>query len=69
MRILQTRSFNNAAKRRHANQKRDLDDAVRTVAADPAIGETKIGDLAGVRVFKFTMTNQLTLLAYFLAET
>ncbi|MEO5328880.1 MAG: type II toxin-antitoxin system RelE/ParE family toxin [Magnetococcus sp. THC-1_WYH] len=64
MRILQSRSFNNAVKRLHANQKRDLDEAVRAIAADPVIGEAKVGDLAGVRVFKFKMTHQLTLLAY-----
>ncbi|MBU0801066.1 MAG: type II toxin-antitoxin system RelE/ParE family toxin, partial [Alphaproteobacteria bacterium] len=29
-----------------------------------AIGEAKVGDLAGVSVYKFKMTGQLTLLAY-----
>ncbi|MBF0109253.1 MAG: type II toxin-antitoxin system RelE/ParE family toxin [Magnetococcales bacterium] len=64
MRILQSRLFKNAVKRLHVNQKCDLDEAVRAIAADPAMGDAKVGDLAGVRVFKFKMTNQLTLLAY-----
>ena len=64
MRILQTPTFTKAVKRLHANQKRDLDDAVRTVAADPLCGEAKVGDLSDVRVYKFKMVKQLTLLAY-----
>ncbi|HIJ85742.1 MAG TPA: type II toxin-antitoxin system RelE/ParE family toxin [Magnetococcales bacterium] len=64
MRILQSCLFKNAVKRLHANQKCDLDEAVRAIAADPVIGEAKVGDLAGVRVFKFKMTHQSTLLAY-----
>ncbi|WP_353274429.1 MULTISPECIES: type II toxin-antitoxin system RelE/ParE family toxin [unclassified Wolbachia] len=35
---------------------------------NPCIGELKSGDLAGVRVYKFSIFNQLTLLAYFYNE-
>jgi len=32
--------------------------------ADPLLGETKVGNLAGIRVHKFKMNKQVTLLAY-----
>lgn len=64
MRILVTPSFVKAAKKLHQPQKTELDDAVRAVSVDPEIGEAKVGDLAGVRVYKFRLSNQLCLLAY-----
>ena len=64
VRVLQTPTFKRAVKRLHKQQKRELDEAVRAVATDPAIGESKVGDLAGVRVHKAKMNRQLILLAY-----
>ncbi len=64
MRLLVTATFVRAAKRLHRPQKAELDQAVRVISADPIIGETKVGDLAGVRIHKFRMSNQLCLLAY-----
>lgn len=64
MRILQTATFKKAVKKLHANQKACLDDAVRILLADPLLGIEKIGDLANIRVYKFRMLDQLTLLAY-----
>ncbi len=64
MQILQTKAFHNATKKLHPNQKKDLDDAVKVVAHDPHVGEAKLGDLAGVHVYKFKMAKQLTLLAH-----
>lgn len=64
MHLLVTPSFVRATKKLHGPQKADLDDAVRAVDADPEIGEAKVGDLAGIRVYKFRMSNQLCLLAY-----
>lgn len=64
MRLLVTATFVRATKRLHRPQKAELDQAVRAISADPAIGEAKVGDLAGVRVYKFRMSNQLCLLAY-----
>ncbi len=64
MRLLVTATFTRAARRLHRPQKEELDQAVRTISADPAIGEAKVGDLAGARVYKFRMSNQLCLLAY-----
>jgi hypothetical protein len=37
---------------------------VRTIASRPEVGETKVGDLAGVQVYKFRMGKLLCLLAY-----
>ena len=64
MRILQSSVFKRSVKRLHPNQKQYLDGAVQAVMSDPSIGEEKVGDLAGVQVYKFKMVKQLTLLAY-----
>lgn len=64
MRVLVSPTFSRSVKRLRKNQKADLDDAVRSIIANPAIGKAKVGDLAGVRVLKFRMVNRLCLLAY-----
>jgi mRNA-degrading endonuclease RelE of RelBE toxin-antitoxin system len=64
MRILVTPTFERAAKKLQRLQKNDLDSAVKAVAADAGLGEEKVGDLAGIRVYKFRMTNQMCLLSY-----
>ncbi len=68
MKIVQTKQFHRVVKKLHANQKRDLDCAVKSVIADVYIGEIKVGDLAGIRVHKFNMAGQHTLLAYTVDE-
>ena len=62
--MFQSRQFAKAVKKLHSNQKSDLDKAVQLLIADPMIGDSKAGDLAGVRVHKFKIVNQLNLLAY-----
>jgi mRNA-degrading endonuclease YafQ of YafQ-DinJ toxin-antitoxin module len=57
-------SFERVIKKLHANAKRDLDKAVKELMQNPLIGELKKGDLSGIRVYKFKMVRQLTLLAY-----
>ena len=64
MKVLQTSSFKKSVKKLHKNQKADLDVAVKAIMSAPLIGSLKVGDLAGVRVYKFKMQKQLTLLAY-----
>ncbi|MCX5925460.1 MAG: type II toxin-antitoxin system RelE/ParE family toxin [Candidatus Dependentiae bacterium] len=64
MNIVQTNTFKQHVKKLHIHEKKDLDDAIRLVVSDPSIGHMKKGDLNGVRVFKFKMVKQLTLLAY-----
>jgi mRNA-degrading endonuclease RelE of RelBE toxin-antitoxin system len=64
MRLLVTPTFERAVKKLHRPQKAALDEAVRALAAQPEIGELKVADLAGVRVYKFRMEGLLCLLAY-----
>jgi len=64
MRLLVTPTFARAVKKLHLRQKADLDEAVRAISDNAGIGETKVGDLAGVQVYKFRMANQLCLIAY-----
>lgn len=64
MRILVTPTFERVVKKLHRQQKAALDEAVRSVSSNPSAGETKVGDLAGVQVYKFRMGKLLCLLAY-----
>ncbi|KZY87698.1 addiction module toxin RelE, partial [Oleiphilus sp. HI0072] len=41
-----------------------LDNAVKELVKDPLLGDQKRGDLAFLRVYKFKMIKQLTLLGY-----
>lgn len=62
--VFQTPTFKRIVKKLHKNQKIELDNAVRELIEDPLIGEQKKGDLFFLRVYKFKMTKQLTLLGY-----
>ena len=64
MRILVTPTFQRAVKKLHTQQKAAIDEAVRTISSQPEVGDTKVGDLAGVQVYKFRMGSSLCLLAY-----
>jgi len=64
MYVLQSHTFKNAVKKLHKNQKESLDEAIKVILGNPLIGELKKGDLAEVRVYKFRMINNLTLVAY-----
>jgi mRNA-degrading endonuclease RelE of RelBE toxin-antitoxin system len=64
MRVLVTPTFERIVKKLHRQQKTTLDEAVRTIASQPEVGETKVGDLASVQVYKFRMGKLLCLLAY-----
>lgn len=64
MRLLVTSAFERAVKRLHPQQKSELDEAVRAIANHPECGEAKVGDLQGIRVYKFRLSNQLCMLAY-----
>lgn len=63
-RILQTPTFRKALKKLHKNQKTALDASVKALVQNPYLGEQKKGDLAFLRVYKFKMMKQLTLLGY-----
>ena len=64
VKLFTTASFNRAVKKLHGPQKAGLDRAVQQIALDVECGQEKTGDLAGVRVYQFRLTNQLCLLAY-----
>lgn len=64
IRVLQTLTFKKAVKKLKSTQKKDLDAAVKDLMADPTLGEQKKGDLSFLRVHKFKMNKQLTLLGY-----
>ena len=64
MRLLITASFAKATKKLHAPQKVELDAALKLIFKDPIIGEAKVGDLLGVYVYKFKLSQQQCLLAY-----
>lgn len=62
--VLQAPTFKKTVKKLKPNQKRELDAAVKELMAKPALGEQKKGDLSFLRVYKFKMNKQLTLLGY-----
>lgn len=62
--VLQTPTFKKAVKKLKPNQKKNLDSAIKTLMETPTLGEIKKGDLSFLRVHKFKMNKQLTLLGY-----
>ncbi|MBF6057750.1 MULTISPECIES: type II toxin-antitoxin system RelE/ParE family toxin [Thiomicrorhabdus] len=62
--ILQAPNFKKAVKKLHPNQKKDLDEAVKCLIQNPELGIKKKGDLSYLRVYKFKMVKQETLLGY-----
>ena len=62
--VLQTPTFKKAVKKLKPSQKQNLDEAVRELRNNPILGEKKKGDLDFLRVHKFKMSKQLTLLGY-----
>ncbi|MDV2483808.1 type II toxin-antitoxin system RelE/ParE family toxin [Acinetobacter towneri] len=68
MNIQQTPLFERTVKKLTKQQKKDVDNVVITVWNNPDIGEAKVGDLAGVFVYKFKMDKQLVLLAYSVSD-
>lgn len=42
----------------------DIENAIKLLIENPLLGQEKAGDLIGIRVHKFKMVGQLTLLAY-----
>ncbi len=64
MQVLQTPRFAKQVKKLKANQKQALDEAVKALVDNPLLGVQKRGDLDYLRVYKFNMLKQQTLLAY-----
>ncbi|MCH9834001.1 MAG: type II toxin-antitoxin system RelE/ParE family toxin [Alphaproteobacteria bacterium] len=64
MRLEQRPTFRRIYKKLHANQKKDVNQAIKEIMSNPEIGVKKQGNLADVWVHKFLMVKQQTLLAY-----
>jgi mRNA-degrading endonuclease RelE of RelBE toxin-antitoxin system len=64
MKILQAPSFGRSVKKLHPHEKKALDKAVKAISANPTIGDAKVGDLAGIAVYKYRVNNLEWLLAY-----
>jgi len=64
MRLVQSNQFKKAYKKLHANQLPEINNALKDIIANPEIGEKKQGDLSWLRVHKFKMLRQLTLIGY-----
>ena len=62
--IIQSRIFAKQKKKLKKNQIKKLDEAIKTVMANPEIGDLKKSDLQGIRVYRCKVGNNLILLAY-----
>jgi mRNA-degrading endonuclease RelE of RelBE toxin-antitoxin system len=64
MKIYQSRSFEKKVKKMSKAEKDSLDQEIRKIAENPAIGEEKKGDLREIFVHKFKLKTAQYLLAY-----
>ena len=64
MQVLQTNQFRKSYKKLFPNQLGETNKAISEIIANPDIGEKKRGDLSWLKVHKFKMTGQLTLIGY-----
>ena len=64
MLIVQSTSFEKKVREFGKEEKRILDNRIRKILDDPAIGQEKEGDLRGVFVHKFKIHSTQYLLAY-----
>lgn len=58
------RPFAQYVKKAHKPFQLAIEDAVELVCDSPDVGELKVGDLAGIRVYKFRFNRQEYLVAY-----
>lgn len=64
MKIYQSGSFEKKVKKMSKSEKEVLDQEVKKIIENPAIGEEKRGDIKGVFVHKFKLKTALYLLSY-----
>lgn len=69
MEIIQTNRFEKAYKKLHSNQLTEVNKAIKIIIKNPDIGEQKKGSLSWLRVYKFKVLGQLTLLGYSIEKT
>ncbi len=58
------RPFIQFVKKAHKPLQLMIEDVVELICADPQCGELKVGDLSGVRVYKFSFNRSQYLVAY-----
>lgn len=58
------RPFVQFVKKSHKPLQLAIEDAVAVICSNPMLGELKVGDLAGVRVYKFSFNRMQYLVAY-----
>jgi mRNA-degrading endonuclease YafQ of YafQ-DinJ toxin-antitoxin module len=66
--VRQSGIFSRRVKKLHSAEKQALDEAIKEIIKNHAIGELKIGDLAGVQVYKYKDKTRQNLLAYRFSE-
>ena len=64
MKINYRRPFYQYIKKAHKPLQLAIEDAVELICQNPEIGESKVGDLIGIRVYKFRFNKQEYLIAY-----
>jgi mRNA-degrading endonuclease YafQ of YafQ-DinJ toxin-antitoxin module len=64
MQISQSNQFKKTYKKLYPNQLSETNNAINEIIANPEIGEKKHGDLSWLRVHKYKMLGQLTLIGY-----
>jgi mRNA-degrading endonuclease RelE of RelBE toxin-antitoxin system len=64
MKIYQSRSFEKKTKKFSQKEKKRLDEEIKKIAKNPAVGEEKKGDLRGVFIHKFKIHTTQYLLSY-----
>lgn len=67
--VIQSPNFAKQKKKLKKNQIKKLDDTIRAIMRNPAIGDLKLGDLQGIRVYKYKVGNNQILLAYEIVES
>ena len=64
MQVVQSNQFSKSYKKLFPNQLPEMNNAIEKIIAYPEIGEVKHGDLSWLRVYKFKILGQLTLIGY-----
>jgi mRNA-degrading endonuclease RelE of RelBE toxin-antitoxin system len=68
MKIFQMPRFKAYVKKLNRPFQQVILDAIEDICENPEAGESKTGDLQGIRVHKFMMNRQLTMIAYKLRD-
>ena len=64
MKVNYKRPFYQYVKKAHKPLQLAIEDAVEFISCNPEIGESKVGDFVGIRVYKFRFNRQEYLIAY-----